>query len=148
MRVGDVHVEAMRRLLTRDVEGFERIQAELGPAPSAANGALISAAFFKAAERRFADGGTEADAVAFVADLRARSSQLAADLDPRIAERLLLATFADEEIDDIGDEARGQHCLILLGGLIADASLSDAQLNAFLDDARKLANEWLADDPR
>ena len=146
MKVTADQVESIRAMLTRDAEGFERISKQLDPATRPARGALISAAFFLAAERRF-KGGSPTDVTAFVDDLRTRRG-LADEIDARTAERLLLATFTDEDIEDINGDAQADHFAILLSGIIADASLSDAQLDVFLDDARKLANEWLADDPR
>ncbi|TYK47121.1 hypothetical protein [Actinomadura decatromicini] len=140
------HVAPIRAMLTGDIEGYKRMSQQItDPAGSRALGALITVSFFRAGEQRF-KGGTAADVTAFVEDLRTRRG-LANEVDPQIAERLLLATFTDEEIDDISAEAQGDHFGVLLAGLIADADLSEAQLDAFLEDARKSADEWLADAP-
>jgi hypothetical protein len=145
MKVTAEQIKAMRHLLSGDVEGYEQLQAGLDPNTSPSNGALISATFFTAAERRFTESSTRTDVVEFVGNLRARSDRLAADLDPRVAERLLLATFTDEEIDDIGPEVRGQHCFLLLGGLAADADYSESELDDLLATSLSLANEWLTE---
>jgi hypothetical protein len=136
-------VAALRAALKGDADGHKRIYAGLEPTSKDSYGALIVAAFFRAAERRFAEGGNKTDVVAFVANLRAQH-ELEDDIDPRIAERLLMATFSDEEIDDIPDNAKGGHYMLLLAGLIADAQLSDIELDEFLADARKLADEWFS----
>jgi hypothetical protein len=142
MRVTADQVESVRALITRDTESFERIDNQLDPATAPARGALISAAFFLAGGRLF-KGKTPSTAIAFVADLRAKYP-LTEDFDPRIAERLLLATFTEENIDDIGDETRGEYCTLLLAGLVLRTKPSDAALDKLLDDARELADEWLA----
>lgn len=82
---------------------------------------------------------------AFVDDLRTRCG-LAEEVDPQIAERPLLATFTDEEIDDIDGVAQGNYFEIRLADLVAYANFSDSELDMKLDDARKLADEWLSTD--
>lgn len=133
----------MRALITRDTERFEQIDSQLDPAAAPARGALISAAFALAGGRLF-KGKDASVAIAFVADLRARYP-LTEDFDPRIAERLLLATFTDENIDDIGNETRGEYCTLLLAGLVLRTNPSDGALDKLLADARELADKWLAD---
>ncbi|MQA93410.1 MAG: hypothetical protein GEV11_01795 [Streptosporangiales bacterium] len=135
---------SIRALLTGDTAEYTRTGETLDRTGRQARGALLSAAFFTAADRRFSKTGTPADVVTFVGNLRARHG-LTEELDPRTAERLLLATFTDEEIDDIGPRVRGEHFTILLVGLIMDEQLPDAELDAFLDEARVLADQWLAD---
>ena len=144
MNVTSDQLKAMRLLLVGDIGGYERIQEESSHATASSNGALISATFFTAAERRFTENSSRTDVVEFVGNLRARSDSLAADLDPRVAERLLLATFTDEEIDDIEPEVQGRNCFLLLGGLAAEAGYSDSELDEILAASRDLANEWLA----
>lgn len=144
MRVPPDVVTSIRALLIGNREEYTRIGETLDRSGRQARGALMSAAFFTAADRRFGKTGTPADAVTFVSDLRANYG-LAAELEPRTAERLLLATYTDEEIDDIGPRVRGEHIIILLAALVRDEQLSDAELDAFLDEARVLADRWLGD---
>lgn len=141
MNVTADQVGAVRAFLTRDTETHRRISERLDPAGKRAHGALIAAAFFLAAERRFKDKNAS-QVTDFVAQLRARPG-LAEKIDPGIAERLILATVADEDVDDIGAEEQGIHFGILLAGMTADAS--DPELDNLLEDARQLADEWLAD---
>lgn len=143
MNVTADQVASIRTYLKGDIDGFNRISARLDQTEKRARGALIAAAFFKAAERKFADG-TSSEVIEFVGRARARSDTLAEAIDPRIAERLILATFTDEEIDDISGDAQGDHFGLLLAGMIAEARLSDAELDAFLDESRMLADEWLS----
>lgn len=143
MNVTADQVASIRALLTRDIETYQRMSEQLDPANKEARGALIAAAFYTAARQRF-KGGTPANVAAFVNDLRMRRG-LAEEVDSRVAERLLLATFTDEDIEDIDGDSQGDHFGILLAGLIADAQLSGSELDAFLEDSRNLADEWLTE---
>jgi hypothetical protein len=143
MKVTDDQIASMRAYLRGDVEAFEQISAQLDSANKEARGALIAAAFFKAAERTFKDGD-RADVIEFVGRVRARSADLAQSIDPRIAERLILATFTDEDVEDIDGKTQGDHFGILLAGIIAEAQPSDTELNSFLEESRKLADKWLS----
>lgn len=143
MKVSADQVASIRALLTRDIQGYERISERLDQPNKNARGALIAAAFCLAGRRRF-KGCELPDVRAFVDDLRFGRG-VKDEIDPCIAERLLLATFTSEAIDDIDDDTQGGHFGILLAGLVADAQLDDSQLDAFLADAKKLADEWLAE---
>ena len=142
MKVTDDQVASIRALLTRDIEGYNRISDQLDQANKNARGALIASAFYLAGRRRF-KGKPESEVKSFVDDLRTRRG-LSEEIDPRVAERLILATFTDEDIEDIDGDAQGDHFAILLAGIIADARLSDSDLNSFLAEARELADEWLS----
>jgi hypothetical protein len=51
-----------------------------------------------------------------------------------------MAVHTDENVDDVDN---GLYSL-LLAGMIADAQLSDAELDEFLENSRKLADQMLA----
>jgi hypothetical protein len=139
-RVATDAIDAMRTYLKGDADGYRRMVDQLDTAAKKAHGHLIGASFYIAAQRRFAANPSNAEVIAFVANLRARSDRLAEDIDPGQAERLIRAsTFTDENVDDIDN---GLYSL-LLAGLIADEQLTDSDLDAFLADACKLADEWL-----
>lgn len=133
-------IDAMRAYLKGDADGYSRLVDRLDSAAKKAHGQLIGASFYIAANRRFAASSNNAEVVKFVGDLRARSDRLAEEIDPRQAERLIRAsTFTDENVDGMDN---GLYSL-LLAGLIADEQLTDSDLDAFLADACKLADEWL-----
>lgn len=134
-------VEALRAYLKGDADSHNRIFGRLDPAARSGYATLIPAAFFVASEKKFKNA-TKSDVIEFVSKLRSQYD-LAEDLDPRTAERLILATFTDEDIDDIPDETKGSHFILLLGALVNEANLSDAELDEFLAAARKLTDEWL-----
>ncbi|WP_433469309.1 hypothetical protein [Spirillospora sp. CA-128828] len=142
MKVSGDQVAAVRAMLARDTEAHQRISERLDLASELAHGLLITAAFFLAAERRFT-GRAASDITTFVADLRTRPG-LSEIVNARIAERLLLATFTDEEINDISGEGQADHFGVLLVGLTVD--FSDAELDGLLNGARELADEWLSAD--
>jgi hypothetical protein len=143
MKVSDDQVASVYAYVTGNVEEFDRISDSLPPVDRKARGTLVTAAFFRAADQRFSGGDTRPAIIDFVSTLRARSPEVADAIDPKIAERLILAAVSDEEIDDIDGETQGTHFWLLLARLVADRQYSDAELNLFLADARQLADNWL-----
>src|SRR5262249_26179963 len=105
--------------------------------------ALVSAAFCIAASERFPEGTPAEDVIEYVGDVRARTVG-SAKLDPRIAERLILAVFTDEETGDIDPRSSLNAQLFLLAALTADAQPDKAELDRFMVRARRLADRWLA----
>lgn len=144
MPVTGDQVATLRAALTGDSDGYRRLRGSLDPATIGGYHILVAAAFFGAASRKFGEGGTKTDVVEFVGKIRAQYD-LADEIDPRIAERLILATFTDEQISDIPDQAKADHYITLLIATIKDAQLSEAELDALLETSRRLANEWLSD---
>ncbi|TYB48689.1 hypothetical protein [Actinomadura chibensis] len=139
-------VASVRAVLTGDVDTFDRITDRLSSEERDARGVFVAAAFAEAAYRRFAKAvDPSAAVIRFVSDLRAQHP-LTEDFDQHTAERLLLATFTDESTSDVPAETKGSYYMLLLAGIVKVVGLSDAQLDTFLDDARKLADEWLAAD--
>lgn len=136
-------VATLKAYLTGDFDRHKRLFGQLDrTAAQTGYTALLTAAFFEAVDRRFAQNGRTADVVEFVADVRARHLKDADEIDPRAAERLILAIFSDEEVDDLDTETKVSAQIILLYALITDARLDDAGLDGFLAEARKLADEW------
>src|SRR4051812_12289047 len=110
----------MRAYLTGDGDSYKQMIDQFDASARTAHAALIIASFIMAADRRFGKGSTRTDVAEFVSNLRARSEQLADDINQDEAERLITAVRTGEDIDDIDD---GLYSL-LLAGLIADAQLS------------------------
>jgi hypothetical protein len=122
----------------------ERLLDALDPvAAQEGYNAIASAAFTLAVDARFPEGTAKADIIEFVGDVRSRAES-AARIDPRVAERVMLAITSDEEIDDIDPRVGYQARLVLLFALIADASLDEAELDKFMGQARRLADKWLS----
>lgn len=96
MPVTDDQVAALRAYLADDLQ-HRQLYARLDrQAARVGYTALLAAAFFEAVNREFADEGTSADVIEFVADVRGRSEALAEAIDPRAAERLIRAALLAE----------------------------------------------------
>jgi hypothetical protein len=72
------------------------------------------------------------------------NGKVADDVDPAIAERVILAVFSDDSLDDIDARKSFQTQLLLMVAIVSGENLDDGGLDAFLAEARKLADEWLA----
>jgi hypothetical protein len=94
--------------------GLDRAEAKKGYS------ALVTAGFVEAVERRFGISYQGADIVGFVAGVRARSDQVAAELDPDVPERVIRVVLEDAPVDDLSRNAVTGAQLLLLIGLIAD----------------------------
>lgn len=144
MPVTDEQEATLHAELAGKFDEYERLLDSMDPvAARTGYRMLVSAAFFLAAEERFPEGSPTADIIEYVADVRARSDRTA-EIDPVIAERVLLAVGTDEEIDDIDARISYQTQGFLLAALIADASLGAQELDHFMLRARRLADRWLA----
>lgn len=146
MPVTDDEVAALRAFLSGDLDLYHQIRRGLdhSAATRASDSAPVAAAFFEAVDRRFGDSGTAADVISYVADVRARSGEVAEQVDPQAAERLIRAVMTDETIADIDTETKGRVFIVFLGALISDEQLDDDGLDAFLAQARKTADGFLS----
>lgn len=143
MAVTDAQLAALRAQLAGKLEEHKQLFAQLDPiAAQTGYRALVTAAFCQAVERRFASDNSADDVIEFVGDVRSRSDRAADEIDPRTAERLILAVYTDEPIGDLDPKTSFGIQLLLLAALIADAQLDDAGLDEFLTEARKLADQW------
>lgn len=143
MPITDDQVAVLRAYLADDLDEYKQRYARLDD-PEARNGyaLLLAAAFFKAVNRRFADHGTLADVIEFVASVRTRSIALAESVDPRSAERLICAALTDEDVSDLDDRVKGGLYVVVLAALIGEEGYSVTGLDEFLAEARKIAERW------
>lgn len=118
--------------------GLDRAEAKKGYS------ALVTAGFVEAAERRFGTSYQAVGIVEFVADVRGRSDQVAAELDPDVAERVIRVVLENAPVDDLSRNAITGAQLLLLIGLIADARLDSQELDQFLAGARKFADQLMS----
>ncbi|MEU6036393.1 hypothetical protein ABZ801_13370 [Actinomadura sp. NPDC047616] len=144
MTVTDDQIATLRALLSGNFEEYDRLSVQIEEVDdSRSYTALVAAAFFKAAYQRFVKAGSIDDVVEYVGDVRSRFAGVADQLDPRTAERVILATVADENIDDLDGRTIMATEFLLLAALVADRNFDEVELNDFLSEARKLADEWL-----
>ena len=144
MAVTDEQVATLRAQLEGNLEEHKRLLAQLDPATARTGyAALIAAAFSLATDRRFAADSDRAQVIEYVASVRSTTESMA-EIDPRVAERLLLAVYTDEPINDIDVRVRYETQILLLAALVADAQLDKTDFDTFLAQARSLADKWLA----
>jgi len=143
MPVADTQVATLRAYLTQDFDEYRKLREQLRQEELRTGYAMmIGAGFVTAVERRFSVNDPVADIVQYVGEARSRFAELSEEIDPRSAERLIMTVFTDEPIDDIDEGNAASIEMLLMTALILDENLDDAGLDAFLADARALADEW------
>jgi hypothetical protein len=141
MTANGEQVAALRGYLEQDLDAHERMVSQFpSEAAHTSYGELVGAAFYIAARQWAAAGATFADVVGFVSNLRIQSEELATELHPAIAERLLATGYVDEELDALDDDRTFKIQLLLLLALISYGQLDDATLDQFLAQAQELAS--------
>lgn len=146
MAVSADQVATVRAFLSGDGETFERLNGELDRSKEGrtAYATLITATFARAVQRRFNAKTPRSEIIDYVADVRSRSDNVAAKLDPDRAERMIMTIIGDENVDDLDSNERIQVAMFLIAGLVADANFDEAELEAFLERSRSLADKLLA----
>lgn len=144
MPVTAEEVATLRAHLAGDFDEYKRLFSQLDRS-TAKTGytALIAASFFEAVDRRFAQNGSNSDIIEFVGSVRARFDESGNDIDPNAAEILIRSVLGDDSDAELDDDTVVSTQITLLTALILDEHLDDAGLDEFLDEARKLANEWI-----
>jgi hypothetical protein len=138
-------VATLRSYLSGDFSDYQQRRSQIDQAPNRTGYmALVSAAFCEAVERRFARQDPPERVIEFVADVRGQFDRDGNQIDPRAAERMIRAVYTDEPIDDLDSATKGRTQIVLLAALVNSEQLDDAGLDAFLADASKLADQWLA----
>lgn len=147
MHITDLDVATLRALLVHDFDKYRQLidqhseeETRRGYFP------LLTAAFFTAAEHRF-NGKPRREVIEWVADVRARMDTKE-HIDPNVAERLILWVFGKESTDDLDFDTDFSHQTMLLGILVDERGFDDAQLDAFLQQARDVMNEAEAESER
>jgi hypothetical protein len=144
MPVTDQQAATLRAQLAGNLEEHKRLLAGLATEDRRGYSALLTAAFYNAVDLRFTRESSLDEVIEFVADVRARSERVRDALDPRIAERVLLAAFTSDDLDDLDSSELTKTKMFLLAAIIADQHLDDAGLDAFLAKARAFADELLS----
>ena len=138
MVVSEQQVAALRALLTKDFEEHTRRTRQLDDDGMRDYMTLDSAAFFEAADRRFANADLPAAVIEFIGKVRSRNAQAAEKIDPVLTERVILKALGHGSISDLpGREIRRVQNL-MLPGLVDDERLDAAGIDALLATARKL----------
>jgi hypothetical protein len=140
--VGDEQVGALRAFLALQPDEVERLTKQLVDARHVEGyGELVYAAFVTAVRRRFSPTWTIPDVIRFVATVRARLLDNEIEIDPLTAEILVRHALGDGIAAELDGEARTRAQIFLLGELVVDERLDNAELDAFLATARVLADQ-------
>ena len=148
MPVTDHQVATLRAQLKGNDEEHQQLAAQL--TPKEANNeyaALVAGAFIEAVERRFLKNGHAAEAsevIDFVADVRQTDDEMASIIDPQISEGLILYLLKKGDLVDADKNKIFGHQIVLLASLVGREQFTDEQLDAFLVEARFLADQLLA----
>lgn len=109
--------------------------------------ALVAGAFIEAVERRFLKDGNaaeETEVIDFVAEVRQTDVDMANVIDPSISEGLILFLLRRGDKVDADKNKVFGHQMVLLSFLVGQAHYADEELDAFLIEARNLADQLLA----
>jgi hypothetical protein len=137
-------VAALRTLLVRDFAEHKRLIAQIGEAGAwKGYNELISAAFFEAVYRRFAQQYTTADIIGYVAEIRTRLADPDRGIDPDVAERLIRQALGEDSVSGIDKKTLIHTEGVVLAALIMDEQMDGAELDAFMAHAREVADRWL-----
>jgi hypothetical protein len=147
MPVTDEQIATLRAQLQGKLEEHRRLLRELDPEEvNVGYSALIAAAFIEAAERRFIRDGKSADkaeVVDFVAQLRETDDDMPDIIDPQIAESMILHLLGKGELIEAEEGIKLGHQIVIIATLVGESHFTEAELDAFLADARSLADELL-----
>ncbi|RKS67693.1 hypothetical protein BZB76_6899 [Actinomadura pelletieri DSM 43383] len=148
MKVSDQQLATLRALLLGQMDEHERLLDQLKTKDEQTGYiALTTAAFFEAVDRKFAAGNSVAglpEVIEFVAHQRSAHPVAAEQLDPGIAEQVLMHAIGKGTIsDDIDGETLLGTKILLLAALNAEADLDEAEVDGFLAKARAEADEHL-----
>lgn len=143
MSVTDEQVAALRSYVAADVaEEWVSLHDQLRQDGGLDDyGTLVTAAFVTAVRRKFSPTWTLAAVIRFVASARATISEKPDLIEPRAAENLIRRALGDTVTDTADLETKTRAQLLLLVALIQDEQLDDIGLDAFLVDARTLADQ-------
>lgn len=142
VRITDGHVDALRAFLTGDLPDALRRNEELregGDLPGYVE--LIASTFIVAARRRFSSKWSRADVIRYVADVRMKELSQE-DLDPLIAEILVLHALGAEENSLLDEEKWMQNQILLLDAMVQESHLEPLAIDDLLAEARAFAPRW------
>ncbi len=143
MAIGTEQVAALRAMLAGEFDEHARLTEQLDRNNGwASYSTLLAAAFFEAVDRRFGSGHTSAEVIQLVADARARFDESGTAIDPRAAERLVLSALGEGNVDDLDDRTVAGTETVLVAALVAEQRFDSAALDAFVEEARRLAVGW------
>lgn len=150
MRITDNQTAALQAQLAGRFDEYKQMLNDMSKEEADVGYAtLVAAAFFNAVRQRFIVDGKAAgdvEVIEFVRDARGRTTNATEIIVPDIAELLInlsIGKVSPEAKKDVDDNASFKIKALLLTMLIADENFSEAELAAFIAEARELAEESL-----
>lgn len=147
MPVTDEQVATLRAQLRGNANEHRRLLRDLdSDEANVGYPALIAAAFIEAAERRFLKDGNAADeseVIDFVAGVRETDDEMPDVISAQIAEGMILHLLGKGAVVKADEETKLGHQIVLIAGLVGDEKFTEDDLDAFLRDARSLADQLL-----
>ncbi|MFY1697412.1 MULTISPECIES: hypothetical protein [unclassified Solwaraspora] len=140
------HLELLRELTHGNPAIYQERCQQLDEAGWQELGLVLGAAFFLAARERLGDRTTRGEVIHLVADIRSKFADTTLNLDPELAEKLLVSALTGET-DDVEDAEQGallETELVVLWHLLSDAPAD--KLDRFLAEVGQLAEEWSEED--
>ncbi|TMR03685.1 hypothetical protein ETD83_10170 [Actinomadura soli] len=146
----DKQVSALRAQLAGRADENRRLLGELSHEElNVGYAAVISAAFFELARRRFIKDGkpaSDVEIIEFVAEARGRTTDAAEIIDPAVAEiaiNYVLGKLPLDAYDDVDDNVGFRVKSLLVAVMVADEDFSEAELDAFMTKVRELTLDSL-----
>lgn len=134
-------VTALRALLTKNFDEHHQVIAQIKQTGGLTGYyELVTAAFFEAVDRRFGAQYNLPDIVKYVAEVRTRLRDPDRGIDPNVAERLIRKALGEGTTGGIDKGTLLRTESVLLAMLVMDEQFDDAALDAFLAEARALAD--------
>ncbi|GAA0597869.1 hypothetical protein [Actinomadura livida] len=148
MPITDNQIATLRAQLAGRMDEHERLLDQLDTEESQTGYiALVTAAFFEAVDRRFIVNDKvvdDAEVIEFIAYQRSAHPVAAEQMDPTVAEQVVLHALGKGSISqDVDGETLLGTKILLLAALTAEADLSESELESFLAKARAEADEHI-----
>ncbi|GAA0555379.1 hypothetical protein [Actinomadura livida] len=143
MKITDLQAATLRAQLAGQGEEHQRLLSQLTtPEDREGYSLLLAVGFFEAVNRRFQAkrDAVDNDAIIdFVANLRARTREVAERLDPVVAEKMILHALGKGDLVGIDENTKLSGQILILSGLIADSAPTEAELDAFMSKVKGMA---------
>ncbi|MFV2017810.1 hypothetical protein [Micromonospora sp. LOL_023] len=140
------YLELLRELAHGDPDIYRERCQQLDTAGWQELGLVLGAGFFLAARERLGNRTTKGEVIQLVAEIRSKLASTKLDLDPELAEKMLVSALTGEtgEVEDAEQGALLETELVVLWHLLGDAS--EEELDRFLVEVDQLAEEWSEED--
>ncbi|HEY2671246.1 MAG TPA: hypothetical protein VGJ07_12850 [Rugosimonospora sp.] len=131
--------EFVRALVLGDYEATGRYERRLDEQSWDGFPRFLGIAFFLAVHRRFTGRDDRGEIIRFVADLLSEGGAGRADVDPLVAESVILRVFDPQVNIDFDQTAMGRVQTLVVHKILTGEDLAAGELDSFLGEAERLA---------